>query len=187
MQVEEQAGPRELIVFNTDELIAMDPGIRAPGGQNQSDELVPGSNLALYGRGDHLQEAPLTLVERQQMVLRLANCNSSQRPQHVSISHHVLLQVCVRSLSRQCEAACNAVNDSSRHPVDLLFYGLKCATCRQQQRAGSASSGTCGKFWPVQGRLSAGCLPSVPDTGAAAAAFVTELRPQATAGRSHCD
>ena len=103
-QVEEQVGPRELVVFNTDELVAMDPGIRAPGGQNQSDELVPGSNLALYGRGDHLQEAPLTLVERQQMVLRWAHCSSSQQPEH--ISHHVQLQVCVHSFSRppQCRA-----------------------------------------------------------------------------------
>ena len=132
-------------MFNTDELVAMDPGIRAPGGQNQSDEVVPGSNLALYGRGDHLQEAPLTLVERQQMVLRWAHRHPSQQPQHIGISctiHRVQLQVCVQSMSRKCEAECSAKRDASRHLVDLFFDDLEGAVCRQQQQT--------GKLWEMR-------------------------------------
>ncbi len=48
----------------------MDPGINRPGGHNQKDELMEGSNLALYGRSDHSKEEVLTARDKQKMILR---------------------------------------------------------------------------------------------------------------------
>ncbi len=57
-------------VFTTEELVSMDPGINRPGGHNQRDELLEGQNLALYGRADHSQQQPLTLLDKQKMGVR---------------------------------------------------------------------------------------------------------------------
>jgi len=57
-------------LFTTEELIAMDPGINRPGGHTQEDELLAGQNLPLYGRSDHSQQAPLTLLDKQKMAVR---------------------------------------------------------------------------------------------------------------------
>lgn len=62
----------EIKEFSTEELVRMDPGINQPGGHNQRDELMEGSNLALYGRGDHLTEEVLTFGDKQSMTLRQA-------------------------------------------------------------------------------------------------------------------
>ena len=60
--------PDDVVLFTTEELKAMDPGMRQ--GIDYSEESETGPKLALYGRADHTPKPPLTVLEKQRMVIR---------------------------------------------------------------------------------------------------------------------
>ena len=70
MKVKEQPGkiPDEIVLFTTEELKAMDPGMREK--VDYSEQSSSGPQLALYGRADHTPAQVLTLLDKQRMVVR---------------------------------------------------------------------------------------------------------------------
>ena len=70
-QVIDQPGkiPDEIVLFTTEELKAMDPGMRT-GVIDYSADDSSGPQLALYGRADHSPQQTLTLLDKQRMILR---------------------------------------------------------------------------------------------------------------------
>ena len=66
----QRASSGKLHILTDEEVAIMEPAIRNRQPWSKADERRFGENLALYGRADHIQEAPLTLLDKQKMALR---------------------------------------------------------------------------------------------------------------------